>query len=50
MVNESEVMVRVPAETLKQLREAFPELNRESNATVVRTILAQVLQNVKRNR
>jgi len=41
-------MVRVPADMLKQIREAFPELKRESNATVVRTILAQVVQNAKR--
>ena len=43
MAERSVVMVRVPEELIQQLREKFPELREEKDATVVRIVLYRCL-------
>jgi hypothetical protein len=37
------VMVRVPEDLIKKLRELFPELQHENNAVLVRTALNKLI-------
>jgi hypothetical protein len=39
----TEVMIRVPASMIQELRELFPELANENNAVVVRTALNKLI-------
>jgi hypothetical protein len=41
------VIIRVPIETIEKLREKYPELKNEKNATVVRVALSKLLGEIQ---